>query len=130
MADDYLTANLASYHFNREHAKHLNERNYGIGYEKKLDDLRYMLGLYNNSYGNNSLYGLVGYTPLHYGNLSAGLAGGLVSGYMKYPIPAAGGMLTYENGKHGANLTMIPPATVNGKKTEGFAGLQYKYKLD
>ena len=123
-----LTANLTSYHFDR--SKKRNENNYGIGYEEKSGDLSKMAGIYNNSFNRNSLYGLAGYTPVHMGNFDAGVLGGAVTGYHKYPIPALGLLLQYEKDGYGANLTAMPPASIGGKKMNGFLGLQLKKLLD
>jgi len=126
--EKFLTANLTSYHFDR--SKKRNEKNYGIGYEEKDGDFSKMAGIYKNSFNKNSLYGLMGYTPVHIGNVDAGVLGGAVSGYHKYPIPALGLLMQYDNGKYGANLTAMPPASIKGKKMNGFLGLQLKKSLD
>ena len=129
----YLNANLKAYHFNRDAGKRLNETNPGLGLEYEKGDLRTFLGQYKNSIGKKSRYGLLGYTPLKaktsLGDFSAGVIGGGITGYGMPLAPALGLLGTYQKGNFGLNLTVVPSASVDGKKAYGFAGLQARYKL-
>lgn len=128
----YLNLNTNSYHWNRtiKDKKDLNENNSGIGIEKVKDSLHKMAGIYKNSYGKNTLYGMLGYTPWGNDNLQFGPFIGAATGYSKAPIvPVAGGMLSGKYGDYGFNLILTPSVTQNGKHTVGFGSLQLKYLL-
>lgn len=114
---DYININLTSYHFNNIPR---NERNIGIGYERNIKDIRYMTGIYRNSFNRNTVYALAGYTPIHKFHMDFGVIGGAVTGYRPYPVPAAGFFMADDR----INVFAIPPV----KKMEGFLALQLKFK--
>lgn len=111
-----------------------NERNRGLGIEYHQGrDILYMAGAYRNSAYNRSVYGLVGWTPLHVGPLAIGAVAGLVNGYPELnnggigPIVSA---LIRLEGKgawrnFGANLIIAPP--VPQKQSPLTFGLQIKF---
>jgi hypothetical protein len=128
--DYFLDQNQAAYHFDRKAVaeKNLNESNPGIGLEREDGDWRQMVGVYKNSDRKNSVYGLVGYTPVHAGGFSAGVFGGGVTGYETPVQPAGGLLMTYQGKNMGVNLTAIP--NVPSKNVYGFIGLQLRYAME
>ena len=117
-ADWWLTATLASYHFER---KGYNEQNYGAGLEYHHDDV-WMggFGFYENSYYRRTYYAMAIWMPIEEGNWRFGLAGGLASGYREYPVFVVVPTVSYEIQRVGFNLGVTP----------AFIGVQVKFKLD
>lgn len=117
--------NVTSYHFDRQvtERKQLNERNFGLG----LENDKYLLGFYNNSYHKTTMYALAKYTPIHYSITKTGIIGGFASGY-RSPI-VVGFLLDVSNEDAGVNLVIAPPVTYKGKHAYGFAGLQLKWRI-
>ena len=85
-----------------------NERNWGAGVRyQPTRDWGVQAGFYKNSMSRQSKYILAQWTPLHYGGLSAGVFGGLVTGY-KTPV-AAGLIATAQAGRWSATVRGVPP---------------------
>ena len=129
---NFMDVNVAARHMDRDATKRLklNEDNPGIGLEHDEGDHRVMGGYYKNSFNKPSVYGLVGYTPLHINdNLKMGVVGGGVTGYIKPVTPAAGLIGTYQNGDTGVNLTLVPTVKVGDTKAYGFAGVQLRHRF-
>ena len=126
---DYINQNLAAYHWERDAVKkyNLNENNPGIGFERDYGLSRLMVGGYKNSDRKNSLYALLGYTPVEINNLKAGVFGGGVTGYDRPVIPAAGLLFSYQGKDLGANVMLTP--NVPRQNIHGFAGLQLRYPI-
>lgn len=80
-AADLITVGGGSYHFERDLGH--NEFNYGLGYERDIDDeWSWSAGVYKNSIRRATFYGLANYYPWPLGSgFRAGLTGGLMSGY-------------------------------------------------
>ena len=129
---DYLDVNLAAYHLNREHAakKNLSEFNPGIGYERESGQGGVMVGVYQNSYRRMSTYALATYMPIGGEQISVGVAAGAVSGYETLIAPAFGVLLRLQFEQFGLNAFVVPPASMSGRKTTGFIGLQLRVKTD
>lgn len=128
---------LITRHFNREAVidDNLSEDNPGLGVERSNGEWRLMAGVYRNSIRQDTVYGLVGYTPWRIGlpsqsNLSLGAAAGLLTGYQNtqkgYPIiPAGGVLLAWDTPYHfGLNLFLVP--TLASFQVQGFAAAQLK----
>jgi hypothetical protein len=128
---DYIDQNIAAHHFDRKAVDelHLNENNPGLGYEHVDPEsgIRTLIGAYRNSIRKNSIYALMGYSPLRAGDFSAGIVAGGVTGYDRPVAPAVGGLLSYDGPDYGANVVLVP--NVPSKNVYGYAGLQMKYKL-
>lgn len=130
MNDDYLVVNGLTHHFDRAGQ---NERNVGIGYEKRQDNSSLGLGVLKDSYDNWSPYAQASWFPeeAEFGPLSLGLTGAL-----SYRQKAEGNkndglalapMLTGEimiTDKDGVNIAILPPIP---DRTGGLAMLQYKH---
>lgn len=127
-ADDttWLSVTVRSYHYQRK--KDYNETWHGIGIEHGIaKDTRFVGGIYENSYGETSVYAGAAWMPIHLmQHLHLGAQAGCVNGYEKDPcslflIPA----LAYERKGWGVNLGVVPstsdPYTV--------IGFQLKLKL-
>lgn len=127
-------------HFDREAVRvnNLSEDNPGLGIERSNGLWHWLAGAYRNSNRRTSVYGMVGYTPLGFdlpaeSKLSAGFAGGLLTGYNNnqngYPIvPAAAAVITWESKRHfGANLFLVP--SLKSYQVEGFAAIQLKFSF-
>ena len=129
-ADEFLTLNVAAYHFDRKAAKYFNETNSGIGYEKEDGNMRTMTGMYRNSLYATSFYALKAYTPIHIGKTSIGVFGGGVTGYIMKISPAIGVLITYQASNNiGINLTVVPTVRAQHIKVYGFSAIQLRYKL-
>lgn len=122
--ETWIVATVASYHYNAD--KDYEQQNYGLGTEHVLsENWRFASGFYRNSNRIDSTYAFLAWTPLRYGMLRLGLAGGLVSGYEKEPLKVAFPVLAIE-GKHlGANITLVPQT----KSNAGAIGLQLKVRF-
>jgi len=130
-AKDFFVTNLASYHLNRDVAKRkdLNEVNPGVGFERDIGDNRYSVGVYDNSYNKNSLYGLLSYLPFKSGNFVLGITGGAATGYNKPLMPIVGLLGTYDTPKGGVSLILTPPVSYKGKHSYGVLGIQGRFPL-
>jgi hypothetical protein len=132
-AETWIVGSVGSYHLER--GKNYCEFNPGLGIEHTLsDDARAVIGQYNNSFCLPSAYLGVSYQPLKYGNFRLGSAFIMVSGYddgikkkneQQDVLFAPLGVLSYERGKYGANLVMVPP---HGE-FKGALGLQLKVRF-
>lgn len=116
-----LAINVTSFHFPRQD---FNERNPGIGLEYGNSEVKGMIGTYDNSYYRRTNYLLGAYTPLHYGNINAGVFGGLASGYA-YPV-VGGLILNYQGSMAGVNLMIVPSVVKNASSV---IGVQLTIKL-
>ncbi|HWQ96264.1 MAG TPA: hypothetical protein VN368_02715 [Candidatus Methylomirabilis sp.] len=127
----YANINLAAHHWNRADTSrlNLNEFNPGIGIERENGNFRQMAGIYKNSIRKPSIYALAAYIPVHAGPLNIGIAGGLVTGYKKALVPAAGLaiILTEQGQRLGLNLIAVPSVKKLG--ICGFLGIQARIKL-
>lgn len=127
----YLNQNVGAYHFDREAVKELglNENNPGLGIERDSGDFRQMVGAYRNSERNNSVYGLVGYTPFQAGDFKAGVMAGGVTGYELPVTPVAGLIGSWQGKNLGVNVTVVPDAKVGDHKAYGFTGVQLRHNF-
>ena len=133
IAETWIVGSIGSYHLER--GKHYCEFNPGIGIEHDIsENSRAVIGQYNNSFCLPSAYLGVNYSPLSFGNFKLGTAFILVSGYdegikkknqEQDILFAPLGVISYERGKYGANLVMVPP---HGD-FKGALGLQLKFKF-
>ena len=144
----YISANLTSYHFNRD--KNYNEVNPGLGYEGVYGSFRILGGAYYNSFKRWTGYALGGLVPLRLqvtqnSQLAAGLVLGAASGYQEVNlnntsqkedknnlgiIPVGGILLAWEPIKArgiGINILVTPP--LKKYDISGFAGLQVKFSF-
>lgn len=116
VAQTWLTASIASYHFERGDYCELNP---GVGFEHRIrGELRFVAGGYQNSYCRASSYAGASWMPIGFGELRAGAALIAVSGYelelkrdakkdrlIVAPLPT----LAWEGRRHGVNLVLLPP---------------------
>ena len=117
VAETFLVGSVMSFHFQR--GKNYCEFNPGIGIEHDIaKNTRAVIGQYNNSFCLPSAYLGVHYSPISYGNFRLGTAFILVSGYddgikkkneQQDILFAPLGVISYEVGKYGLNLVMVPP---------------------
>lgn len=128
-AKEFVDINTVSYHFDRNHAKNLNEINLGFGYENESDKIRNMVGVYRNSFRRTTAYALHGYSAVKTEQVSVGVVGGLATGYIWAISPVTGGIFTYQNGPIGFNITSVPPIAIRGHKLRGFTALQLRFRL-
>lgn len=131
--ETWLVGSVGSYHLER--GKNYCEFNPGLGVETDItENTRIVVGQYNNSFCLPSAYLGISYTAFKYGNFKLGSAFIAVSGYgdaikkkneqqdiMLAPL----GVISYERGKYGVNLVMVPP---HGD-FRGAAGLQLKVRF-
>jgi hypothetical protein len=132
-AETWLVGSVGSYHLER--GKDYCEFNPGIGIEHDIaKNTRAVIGQYNNSFCLPSAYLGIHYAPLRYGNFALGTAFIAVSGYddgikkkneQQDILLAPLGVLSYERGKYGVNLVLVPP---HGDFA-GAAGLQLKVRF-
>lgn len=128
----WISTMVGSYHVRP--VMEYNERNRGVGVEyHQTRDVLYMVGTYRNSVYDRSVYGLVGWTPLHIGPFAVGAVAGLITGYPELNNggigPIASALIRLE-GKGawrnlGANLIIAPP--VPQKQSPLTFGLQVKF---
>ncbi|MGC3963734.1 MAG: hypothetical protein QM803_10550 [Rhodocyclaceae bacterium] len=85
-AAELISVGGGSHHFERDLG--LNEANYGLGYERDInEEWTWAAGVYKNSIKRASFYLLGNYYPFDLGaGFRAGLTGGLMSGYHQSPI--------------------------------------------
>jgi len=124
----FLTASLASYHFERQ--KGYCETNPGVGIEHGNEDLRFVAGTYHNSLCLPSDYIGVSWSFLKLGNVRLGMAGLAITGYQKNKrgteaIYALLPVVAYEGKKWGANVIVIPPYD----DFQGCLGFQVKWRF-
>src|SRR5689334_13732103 len=74
------------------------------------------VGIFDNSNCRTSTYAALSYRPLRLGNWHIGGIGGLVTGYNKTVLPAAGAVASYERKRWGFNVLYLPPI---GKESGG-----------
>ena len=132
-AETWLVASVGSYHLQR--GKNYCEFNPGIGIEHGLtDNVRAVVGQYNNSFCLPSAYLGISYAPFVLGNFHFGSAFIAVSGYgdgvkkkseQQDILLAPLGVISYERSRYGVNLVLVPP---HGD-FRGAAGLQLKVRF-
>lgn len=127
-ADTWIDFSVSSYHFDRS-VDH-QERNWGIGLEQSITkEVNFVIGSYNNSEYLRSHYIGISYLPLQYNGVKLGFVAGMVDGYPNLQNghygPLAAPLLSYEYGKVGFNIIVIPPVD----KTIGVIGMQIKFKV-
>lgn len=124
-ADTWVTASFASYHFDR--SKDYNERNFGAGLERSIsENVRLVAGAYRNSFYRTSVYVGGVYAPLRAGVLSAGVVGGLVTGYQSSVSPGLAPTVMLELPALGIGLNaLFLPKYGN---SPGIVGLQGKFR--
>ena len=118
LSQTYLTATLASYHFDRD--KPYRESNPGLGIEQKLNSgWSISAGFFRNSFNRHTNYVFAGYTPLQVSDWRVGAVMGAVTGYENGVSPWFTGIATRDYGRIGLNIVF---------STAGVA-LQVKYRL-
>lgn len=96
-ATDYsLVVHGFSHHTEqRKSGKPWNSTNYGISIRAQTSaDVSFQVGAYKDSVFKPTVYALIDYTPLHYGNFSAG--GFIGAKYSTALKPILGGLVRYE----------------------------------
>jgi len=124
-AETWITASVASYHFDR--SKDYNERNWGLGLERAVsENARLVAGAYRNSFYRTSAYAGIVYAPLRVGVLSAGVVAGLVTGYQHTVSLGLAPTVLIELPVTGVGLNaLFVPKYGN---SPGIAGLQMKVR--
>lgn len=118
-AQTFAVATVTSYHFDR--SKEYNERNGGIGLERRYsDNWSGSVGYFRNSFNRDTLYLFAGYTPIRYRDWRLGVVFGGVTGYDNRVSPWITGVATRDFGRFGVNLVFAPAAVA----------LQLKYRYD
>ena len=110
-----------------EHSKPgFNAINPGLGARVANGALAWEAGEYRNSYRRTSAYAIAEYTPIRIGAASAGVFGGVASGYSKQEDgarPFVGGFsVRYQPGRFGVALKIVPPA---GPGSAGFVAVEF-----
>lgn len=129
-AADYIVVNTAASHWNRKAVveNNLNEVNPGLGFEHDVSTTtKISTGFYRNSIRRSSIYVAVIYQPYSIGVVSAGMFGGAVTGYRDAVLPIIGGIITWQLGRAGMNIVMVP--SVPRKNIYGYAALQIKWEF-
>lgn len=123
-AETWLTATVASYHHNRERG--YNERNFGLGLERKLEENWSAIGgWYRNSYDNTSIYAGTAWMPIHRGYFHFGIAGGAVTGYSHVIGAFAFPTVAVQGKQVGMNIAIVPSLN----RPFSVIGLQLKVNL-
>lgn len=133
----YITLPQTSLHIGNHGGidRRFNADNQGLGVEMTVsENASVIAGAYVNSYNRQTLYAGVAYTPLKTSigpvDLSAGVVGGVATGYARYAPDISSGPFTPVLGLHfsaavgatGFNLTVMPPARgPNGVTALAFA---------
>lgn len=119
-AEDYVIVSGLAKHLDGK--QHCNSTTTGLGYEhSQSENWRSQIGFYRNSNCRWSAYAAEAWMPLHLGNLSLGLLGGVVSGYASSILPAGGIVTAYRFKNWKLNLITIPPV---GNSSDGVLWLQ------
>jgi len=91
-----------------------NETNPGLGIRYELyDDVSFQAGFYKNSFYKRSYYGVVDYTPLSIGKLSAGGFLGIASGYTDKTGIAGGAIVRWQEKRYSTAIRVIPGGKYN-----------------
>lgn len=124
-AETWVTASIASYHFDR--GRDYNERNWGAGIERTVsENVRLVAGAYRNSFSTTSAYAGAVYAPLRAGVLSAGVVGGLITGYERSVSIGFAPTVLLELPSYGVGLNaLIVPRYGN---SPGLVGIQMKVR--
>lgn len=78
-ADDLsINIHLASKHLSDDG---FNEKNYGVGIQRDMEDFSFLIGTYDNSINKQSYYAAFGFEKQNNKYLSSGIDVGLVTGY-------------------------------------------------
>jgi hypothetical protein len=129
LAELWLNPGLQSYHFNRE--KGFNNNNYGFGAEYRFSTVTSATaGRFYNSDRYYSNYAGFYYQPYAIGPVRVGAVVGVFNGYPRFHdggwFLAAVPMLSYEYGRVGLNVAIVPSF---GDKLHGAIGFQLKLKV-
>ncbi|CAN5459186.1 hypothetical protein BH11CYA1_BH11CYA1_00440 [soil metagenome] len=126
--DTWLQVGALSYHSNRD--GNYNEKNYGIGLLRRLDDeSAFAVGYYKNSIHRDTFYATYHYTPYEIGPVKLGLQVGLVTGYKALgggPVPLLLPLATIEGKRTAVDLTCIP--AFGGASS--VCAAQFRFKFD
>lgn len=126
--DTWLQVGALSYHQNRD--GNYNERNYGIGILRRIDDeSAFAVGYYKNSIHRDTFYATYHYTPYELGPVKLGMQVGLVSGYKALggaPVPLLLPLATIEGKRTAVDLTCIP--SFGG--ASAVCAAQFRFKFD
>lgn len=126
--DTWLQVGALSYHQKRD--GNYNEKNYGLGILRKLDDdSAFGVGYYKNSIHRDSFYLTYHYTPYEIGPVKLGFQAGLVSGYKALggaPVPLLVPLASIEGKRAAVDLTCLP--SFGG--ASGVCAAQFRFKLD
>jgi len=122
-ADTWLSATVASYHFDR--SRDFNEHNWGIGIEHDAPSgkARFIGGIYRDSFDRDNRYIGISYTPLKLGPASFGVAIGLQHAGTLLPMFLP--VVQIEGKNFGINIVAAPRIS---ETTTGFLGAQIKFK--
>ena len=114
-AQDALIISGLAYHLDQDH--HCNSVTEGLGWERsQSENWRSQIGFYRNSNCRWSAYVAEAWMPLHWGKVSTGILGGIITGYRASITPAAGLVTIYELTKRWSlRLITIPPSGESGK---------------
>lgn len=126
-ASDLVSFGGASYHFERDLG--YNEFNYGLGYERDLnDELSISAGVFKNSIRRAAYYVLGNYYPVKLGaGFRLGLAFGGITGYRNLAVaPALVPALEWRGERLAMQTYVIP--TIK-PRIDGAVVFQIKYQL-
>ena len=102
--EHWLTSGFVSHHAEGDY----NEDNQGVGYEYRKGQLSYAAGYYRNSLYRDSVYAGIGYRVFDNGTISAGVLGGIVTGYYYPIVPMALPFLQLTAGGLAVMVTVLP----------------------
>lgn len=126
-AAEYLNFGGVSYHYERD--LHFNEFNYGIGYERDIqDNFSWSSGVYKNSLRRASIYLLWNYYPFQFSeSWRAGVTAGFSTGYHHSAVIAEAAPTIEWRGERWALQGYLIP-TIK-PYVDGAAVLQVKYRF-
>ena len=125
----WLNAGFYSAHFDTD--KGLRNANPGLGFEYKLNDTwSATAGRFINSDNAHSSYAGTYYQPWHLGVVKLGVVAGAFNGYPKAFgggwFPAVIPVATYESGRWGLNMALVPPLK---DRLYGAVSFQLKFRF-
>ena len=89
------------------------QNNTGVGLQIDFDrDVSSVLGWYNNSLRNESVYLGMTYAPIHVGGAKLGVMSAVATGYYYVPVPIASIYASYEYERYGVNVFWLPDVVV------------------
>lgn len=126
-----LWLNVGGFSWHFEDRSDFNQTHPALGLEYWLDDeWAIVAGRYKNSVNRKTNYFGAAYTPWSWHDLRFGLVLGVADGYPKLNKGKWFSMLTpivtYENGRFGANLIIIPTIS---ESVKGAVAVQFKFRL-